>query len=83
LTFTPLLLAPVIPPGLVTFLPFLLIIAVFYLMLVRPETRRPHHHHRRHARDYHLDQRRRGAAARPTRRHKVRGHQECYRFRNN
>ena len=28
MTFTPLFLAPVIPPGLVTFLPFLLIIAV-------------------------------------------------------
>ena len=40
MTFTPLLLAPVIPPGLVTFLPFLLIIAVFYLMLVRPNQRK-------------------------------------------
>jgi preprotein translocase subunit YajC len=40
LTFTPLLLAPVIPPGLVTFLPFLLIIAVFYLMLVRPNQKK-------------------------------------------
>ena len=40
MTFTPLLLAPVIPPGLVTFLPFLLIIAVFYLMLVRPNQKK-------------------------------------------
>ena len=40
MTFTPLLLAPVIPPGLVTFLPFLLIIAVFYLMLVRPDQKK-------------------------------------------
>jgi len=40
LTFTPLLLAPVIPPGLVTFLPFVLIIAVFYLMLVRPNQKK-------------------------------------------
>ena len=70
MTFTPLLLAPVIPPGLVTFLPFVLIIAVFYLMLVRPNQKkqkqwqemlgalksgRPHHHHRRHARNHHFD----------------------------
>ena len=40
MTLTPLLLAPVIPPGLVTFLPFLLIIAVFYLMLVRPNQKK-------------------------------------------
>ncbi len=40
MTFTSLLLAPVIPPGLVTFLPFLLIIAVFYLMLVRPNQKK-------------------------------------------
>ena len=40
MTFTPLLLAPVIPPGLVTFLPFVLIIAVFYLMLVRPNQKK-------------------------------------------
>ena len=40
MTFTPVLLAPVIPPGLVTFLPFLLIIAVFYLMLVRPNQKK-------------------------------------------
>lgn len=40
MTFTPLLLAPAIPPGLVTFLPFLLIIAVFYLMLVRPNQKK-------------------------------------------
>ena len=29
-----------IPPGLVTFLPFVLIIAVFYLMLVRPNQKK-------------------------------------------
>jgi preprotein translocase subunit YajC len=40
LTLAPLLLAPAIPPGLVTFLPFLLIIAVFYLMLVRPNQKK-------------------------------------------
>jgi preprotein translocase subunit YajC len=40
LTFTPLFLAPAIPPGLVTFLPFVLIIAVFYLMLVRPNQKK-------------------------------------------
>lgn len=40
MTLAPLLLAPVIPPGLVTFLPFLLIIAVFYLMLVRPNQKK-------------------------------------------
>jgi preprotein translocase subunit YajC len=40
LTFTPVLLAPAIPPGLVTFLPFLLIIVVFYLMLVRPNQKK-------------------------------------------
>ncbi len=40
MTFVFLLLAPVIPPGLVTFLPFLLIIAVFYLMLVRPNQKK-------------------------------------------
>jgi preprotein translocase subunit YajC len=34
------LLAPIIPPGLVTFLPFVLIIAVFYLMLVRPNQKK-------------------------------------------
>jgi len=39
LTFAPLLLIP-IPPGLVTFLPFVLIIAVFYLMLVRPNQKK-------------------------------------------
>ena len=36
----PLLLLPVIPPDLVTFLPFVLIIAVFYLMLVRPNQKK-------------------------------------------
>ena len=40
MTFTPLLLAPVIPPGLVTFLPFLLIIVVFYVILVRPNQKK-------------------------------------------
>jgi preprotein translocase subunit YajC len=41
LTFTLLFLAvPAIPPGLVTFLPFVLIIAVFYLMLVRPNQKK-------------------------------------------
>jgi preprotein translocase subunit YajC len=35
-----LLLAPVVPPGLVTFLPFVLIIGVFYLMLVRPNQKK-------------------------------------------
>jgi preprotein translocase subunit YajC len=40
LTFTPGLLAPIIPPGLVTFLPFVLIIVVFYVMLVRPNQRK-------------------------------------------
>ena len=41
MTFTPLLFAPaVLPPGLVTFLPFLLINAVFYLMLVRPNQKK-------------------------------------------
>ena len=41
LTLTYLLPLPaVIPPGLVTFLPFLGIIAVFYLMLVRPNQKK-------------------------------------------
>ena len=40
MNFTPLFLLPVIPPGLVTFLPFVLIIAVFYLMLVRPNQKK-------------------------------------------
>jgi len=31
---------PALPPSLVTFLPFLLIIAVFYLMLVRPNQKK-------------------------------------------
>jgi preprotein translocase subunit YajC len=36
-----LLFAPAaLPPGLVTFLPFILIIAVFYLMLVRPNQKK-------------------------------------------
>jgi preprotein translocase subunit YajC len=40
LNFPILLLAPALPPGVVTFLPFLLIIAVFYLMLVRPNQKK-------------------------------------------
>jgi preprotein translocase subunit YajC len=40
LNFPTLLLAPALPPGVVTFLPFLLIIAVFYLMLVRPNQKK-------------------------------------------
>ena len=40
MTFAPLFLALPIPPGLVTFLPFVLIIAVFYLMLVRPNQKK-------------------------------------------
>ena len=40
LTLTLLFAIPAIPPGLVTFLPFLLIIAVFYLMLVRPNQKK-------------------------------------------
>ena len=40
MNFTSLLLAPTLPPGLVTFLPFILIIAVFYLMLVRPNQKK-------------------------------------------
>ena len=40
MTLSPLLLAPVVPPGLVTFLPFVLIIGVFYLMLVRPNQKK-------------------------------------------
>jgi preprotein translocase subunit YajC len=40
LNFPSLLLAAALPPGLVTFLPFLLIIAVFYMMLVRPNQKR-------------------------------------------
>jgi len=31
-----LLLAAALPPGLVSFLPFVVIIAVFYLLLIRP-----------------------------------------------
>jgi preprotein translocase subunit YajC len=40
LTLNLLFAIPAIPPGLVTFLPFLLIIAVFYLMLVRPNQKK-------------------------------------------
>ena len=40
LTFSPALLAPALPPGLGTFLPFVLIIVVFYLMLVRPNQKK-------------------------------------------
>jgi preprotein translocase subunit YajC len=35
-----LLLAGSIPPGLVSFLPFVVIIAVFYLLLIRPNQNR-------------------------------------------
>jgi preprotein translocase subunit YajC len=35
-----LLLAAALPPGLVSFLPFVVIIAVFYLMLIRPQQNR-------------------------------------------
>ncbi|MBX6359588.1 MAG: preprotein translocase subunit YajC [Acidobacterium ailaaui] len=35
-----LLLAAALPPGLVTFLPFVVIIAVFYLLLIRPQQAR-------------------------------------------
>lgn len=40
MNFPLLLLAPALPPGLVSFLPFLLIIGVFYLMLVRPQQKK-------------------------------------------
>ena len=40
MTFIYLLALPAIPPGLVTFLPFVAIIAVFYLMLVRPNQKK-------------------------------------------
>ena len=40
MTFSPVLLALALPPGLVTFLPFVLIIVVFYLMLVRPSQKK-------------------------------------------
>jgi preprotein translocase subunit YajC len=33
-------LAAAIPPGLVSFLPFVLIIAVFYLLLIRPNQKK-------------------------------------------
>lgn len=35
-----LLLAGGLPPGLVSFLPFILIIAVFYLLLIRPNQKK-------------------------------------------
>jgi len=35
-----LLLAAAIPPGVVSFLPFIAIIAVFYLLLIRPQQTR-------------------------------------------
>jgi len=35
-----LLLAPVIPPGVAQILPFILIIGVFYLLLIRPNQRK-------------------------------------------
>ena len=40
MNFTSLLLAGNLPPGVVTFLPFLLLIAIFYMMLVRPNQRK-------------------------------------------
>lgn len=40
MNFISLWLAPNLPPGLVTFLPFLLLIAIFYLMLVRPNQKK-------------------------------------------
>ena len=36
-------LAPAIPPSVVTFLPFLLIIAVFYFLLIRPNQKKQQH----------------------------------------
>lgn len=36
----PLLLAPELPPSVVAVLPFFLIIAVFYLLLIRPNQRK-------------------------------------------
>src|ERR1700739_2484194 len=35
-----MLLAPPIPPGVLQFLPFVLIIGVFYLLLIRPNQKR-------------------------------------------
>ncbi len=40
MTSTILLAAVALPPGLVSFLPFVLIIAVFYLLLIRPNQKR-------------------------------------------
>jgi preprotein translocase subunit YajC len=40
LTLTNSLAAAAIPPGLVSFLPFVLIIGVFYLLLIRPNQKR-------------------------------------------
>lgn len=37
---TTLLLAVALPPGLVSFLPFVLIIVVFYLLLIRPNQKK-------------------------------------------
>jgi preprotein translocase subunit YajC len=38
-----LLLAAGLPPGIVSFLPFILIIAVFYLLLIRPNQKKQQH----------------------------------------
>src|ERR1700739_3662314 len=35
-----MLLAPPIPPGVIQFLPFVLIIGVFYLLLIRPNQKK-------------------------------------------
>lgn len=40
MNFIPLLLEPQLPRGLMTFLPFILIIAVFYYLLIRPNQKR-------------------------------------------
>lgn len=40
MTSTILLAAAALPPGLVSFLPFVLIIGVFYLLLIRPNQKR-------------------------------------------
>lgn len=37
---TTLFLAAAVPPGIVSFLPFILIIAVFYLLLIRPNQKK-------------------------------------------
>ena len=40
MNYISLLAVPNLPPGLVTFLPFLLLIAVFYMILVRPNQKK-------------------------------------------